>query len=137
MSYRAAIPLVVAATFLAGFGAAELTGVRAVGGLVLLAGGAWCARATLGVTGPWTAATLVAVGLALFVASHPLGNVIGAWPAVAVSAALVAVAAAVLVGRRGATPPRTDERGRRAPGSVQAPAAHAPAGGGSSPRRSV
>ena len=33
-----------AATFLAGFGAAELTGVRAVGGVVLLAGGVWCVR---------------------------------------------------------------------------------------------
>jgi hypothetical protein len=112
---RAAIPLVAAATFLAGFGAAELTGVRAIGGLVLLAGGAWCARATLRIAGPWAAAILVGAELALFVVSHPLGDAIGAWPAVAVSAALVAVAAATLVGRRGATPPPAGGRARGAP----------------------
>jgi hypothetical protein len=99
VNQRAALPLVAAATFLAGFGAAELTGVRAVGGLILLAGGAWCGRAALPIVGArWTIA-LLAIGLALFVASHPLGKAIGAWPAVGVSAALVAVAAATLVGR--------------------------------------
>jgi hypothetical protein len=95
MSQRTAIPLVAAATFLAGFGAAELTGVRAIGGLVLLAGGAWCAWATLRIAGSWAAALLVTLALTLFVASHPLGDAIGTWPAVAVSAALVAVAAAL------------------------------------------
>lgn len=99
MNRRTAIPIVAAATFLAGFGAAELTGVRAVGGLVLLAGGAWCARAAVRVAGPAATAGLVAVALALFVVSHPLGHVIGAWPAVGVSAALVAATAALLVNR--------------------------------------
>jgi hypothetical protein len=94
---RAAIPLVAAMTFLAGFGVAELTGVRAIGGLVLLAGGAWCARAALSIVGPQRTITLLAIAVALFVASHPLGEAIGAWPAVAVSAALVAAAATALV----------------------------------------
>jgi hypothetical protein len=96
MSPRATVPIVAAATFLAGFGAAELTGVRAIGGLVLLAGGAWCAMATLRLTGPWAAAVLVVLAIVLFVASHPLGDAIGAWPAVALGAALVAAAAAVM-----------------------------------------
>jgi hypothetical protein len=99
VSPRTAIPLVAAATFLAGFGVAELTGVRAIGGLVLLVGGVWCVRAALPIVGTVAAVALAVIGLALFVVSHPLGHAIGAWPAVAVSAALVAVAAAALVGR--------------------------------------
>ena len=94
-----ATPVVAAATFLAGFGVAELTGVRAIGGLVLLAGGAWCARATLRLAGGPATAVLVVVALALFVLSHALGHLIGAWPAVVVSAALVAVGAAAILGR--------------------------------------
>ncbi len=99
MNPRATVPLVAAATFFAGFGVAELTGVRAIGGLVLLAGGAWCGRAALSITGPRRAIALLAIALALFVISHPLGRVIGAWPAVAVSAALVACAAGALLDR--------------------------------------
>ena len=92
------MPLVAAATFLAGFALAELSGVRAVGGLVLLAGGAWCARMAVPVVGRRGTIALLAIALALFVLSHPLGQAIGPWPAVAVSAVLVAGAAAALVG---------------------------------------
>jgi hypothetical protein len=99
MNPRTAIPTVAAATFLAGFGAAQLTGVRAIGGIVLLAGGAWCAWAALRVAGPAATAALVGIALALFVVSHPVGHVIGAWPAVGLSAVLVAAAAAVLINR--------------------------------------
>jgi hypothetical protein len=103
MNPRAAIPAVAAATFLAAFGAAQLTGVRAIGGIVLVAGGAWCAWAALRIAGPAATAGLVAIALALFVLSHPLGHVIGAWPAVVVSGVLVAAAAAVLLTRTDAT----------------------------------
>jgi hypothetical protein len=96
---RTAIPLVAAASFLAGFGVAELTGVRAIGGLVLLAGGAWCARAAFRLVGGPATAVLVVVALALFVISHPLGRLIGSWPAVTVSAALAAVTAAAILAR--------------------------------------
>jgi hypothetical protein len=89
------LPVVAAATFLAGFGVAELTGMRAIGGLVLIAGGVWCARAALRIAGPLATGALLAFALALFVISHPLGHAIGAWPAVAVSAALVAAAAGI------------------------------------------
>jgi hypothetical protein len=95
--------MVAAATFLAGFGAAELTGVRAIGGLVLIAGSVWCARAALPIAGPRATVALLAIALALFVVSHPLGRAIGAWPAVAVSAALIAGVAAALGGRRRGT----------------------------------
>lgn len=97
---RTALPLVAATTFLAGFGVAELTGVRAIGGLVLLAGGAWCALASVSIVGPRRTIALLAIALALFVVSHPLGEAIGPWPAVAVSAALLAGAAAALANRR-------------------------------------
>jgi hypothetical protein len=106
---RAAVPLVAAATFLAGFGAAQLTGVRAIGGLVLLAGGAWCGRAALSIVGARATIALLAIALALFVVSHPLGHAIGAWPAVLVSSALVASAAAALMGRRRGALPRHPE----------------------------
>ncbi len=91
------VPLLAAGTFLAGFGAAELTDMRAVGGLVLLAGGALCARLALPVAGPRATTALLVVALALFVVSHPLGRAIGSWPAVFVAAALVALAGAALV----------------------------------------
>lgn len=107
MNPRAAIPIVAAATFLAGFGVAELTGVRAIGGLVLIAGGAWCARAALPIAGRLATFSLLAIALALFVASHPLGHAIGAWPAVAVTAALAALAAAALTSPRVALRSRT------------------------------
>lgn len=93
MSPRVLLPVIAAATFLAGFGVAELSGVRALGGLVLLAGGVLCARLALRLTGPWAMVGLLAIALVLFVVSHVLGHAIGAWPAVVVSAGLVAAAA--------------------------------------------
>jgi hypothetical protein len=88
---RLTVPLVAAAAFLAGFGVAELTGVRALGGAVLLAGGAWCAREALPAVGGRRTTALLGFALAAFVVSHPLGHAIGAWPAVLVSAAAVAL----------------------------------------------
>lgn len=96
---RSTVPLVAAATFLAGFGVAELTGVRAIGGLVLLAGGVWCGREAVSIAGPRRTIVFLVIALAIFVVSHLLGRVIGAWPAVLLSAALVAGAAAALLDR--------------------------------------
>ncbi len=92
-----AVPVLAGLSFLAGFGVAELTGVRALGGLVLLAGGAACAALALPVAGRRATLALLAIALALFVASHPLGRAIGSWPAVLVAAAAVAAVAAVLL----------------------------------------
>lgn len=94
-----AVPVIAALTFVAGFGVAELTGVRAIGGIVLLAGGALCARLAADRIGRGPTALLLGVALALFVVSHPLGRAIGAWPAVLVSAAAVAVSSALLLRR--------------------------------------
>ena len=73
--------------------------MRALGGLVLLMGGALCARMALPAAGAAATVALLVVALALFAVSHPLGDAIGAWPAVLVSAATVAVVAALLLRR--------------------------------------
>ncbi len=97
MDARRALPLVAALTFLVGFGVAEITGVRALGGLVLVAGGLWCARVAAPIAGRGPTAALLVVALILFVLSHPLGHAIGSWPAVLVVAALAGLAAAAVV----------------------------------------
>jgi hypothetical protein len=97
MDVRRALPLVAALTFVVAFGVADLTGVRALGGLVLVAGGVWCARAAAPIAGRGPTAALLVVALVLFVVSHPLGHAIGSWPAVLVVAGLVALAAASVV----------------------------------------
>jgi hypothetical protein len=91
------VPLVAVVAFLAGFGVAELTGVRAVGGLVLVLGAFVCARATLPVAGRGPTFALLLVALVLFVLSHPLGDEIGTWPAVVVTGVLAGLAAAAVV----------------------------------------
>jgi hypothetical protein len=81
---------VAALGFLTGFAVADATGSRPLGGVVLLLAGAWCARVWLRRDGPRTAALLTGVAFVAFVASHVLGLVIGAWPAVLATAAMVA-----------------------------------------------
>jgi hypothetical protein len=79
---RNRIAAVTALTLVLGFAVASLTGDRALGGVVLVLGGALCAWWMWAAAGaPRTVVTLVAV-VALFAVSHPLGLVIGAWPSV-------------------------------------------------------
>jgi hypothetical protein len=73
--------------------------VRPLGGAVLLAGTAWCAREWTRSHGVLTAAALVGVQGAAFVVSHRLARRIGAWPSVLATAA-VSGAAAALADRR-------------------------------------
>ena len=79
-----------AACLPAGFGVAVATGVRPLGGLVLVAL-AYLAARDMGSRWRWWG--LVAV---LFVVSHLLGRVIGAWGAVAVVTTLATTAYVVL-----------------------------------------
>jgi hypothetical protein len=93
---RIRIALVAALTLIVGFAVAATTGNRALGGVVLVGGGALCAWWMWRAAGPRrTAITLTAVVL-LFVVSHPLGTVIGAWPAVLLVAAAAGTLAYVL-----------------------------------------
>jgi thiol:disulfide interchange protein len=84
---------VASGSLLLGFAVAQATGVRPLGGLVLLAGAVWCAlrwRPRVG-----TAATLglLALAVVLFALSHVLGDAIGTWPAVVLVAAVAGAAA--------------------------------------------
>ena len=87
---------VAAASLVCGYATAAGTGSRPLGGLVLVAGGAWCVRAWLHEHDRRTAATLTGVALAAFVLAHVLALAIGAWPSVL----LVAAATAAIVWRR-------------------------------------
>src|SRR3954454_5896263 len=89
--------VVAALSLVAGFAVAELTDVRALGGVVLLAGAAWCVARSWRAAGWWRVAGVVVVGAAVFVGSHPLGQVIGAWWAVAAAALVLGVATWFLV----------------------------------------
>ncbi len=85
---RLRISALTAATLIIGFALASLTGNRALGGVALLAGGALCAWWMYQVAGLIRMIVVVAIVFALFVLSHPLGHLIGAWPSVFVVAAI-------------------------------------------------
>ncbi len=92
--------LVAGASLLIGFLVAQATGVRALGGVVLLVAVAWCfllwrERAGVGVAVGLT----VAYGLA-FVLSHVIARAIGAIPSVLLVSVAVAALAFVLADRR-------------------------------------
>ena len=83
---------VAALTLIAGFAVAELTGVRALGGIVLVAGALWCAVRWRARAGTPAAAALVVVFALAFALSHVIGDALGAWPAVLLVAALTGAA---------------------------------------------
>ena len=84
---------VAAGSLVAGFAVAEATGVRPLGGIVLVAALAWCVLRWRARAGTATAAGLAVLYLALFALSHVLGDPLGTWGAVALVAALAGGAA--------------------------------------------
>jgi hypothetical protein len=80
---------IAAGALLLGFAVAELTGVRAIGGVVLFLGGVACGLRWRLLLGLPPALALVVVFLAGFALAHPLGKAIGSWPAVMLVAAVV------------------------------------------------
>jgi hypothetical protein len=84
---------VAAGSLALGFAVAQATGVRPLGGLVLIAGAGWCALRWRERVGTGRAAALTGLYVAAFAGSHALAHVIGAWPSVAVVSALVGAAA--------------------------------------------
>jgi hypothetical protein len=93
--------LVAAGSLVAGFAVAEATDVRALGGVVLLAGAAWCGRHWVRRRGPVTGTALLAGYAGAFVGSHLLAGEIGAWPSVLTVSAAVGAVAWVAADRRG------------------------------------
>ena len=79
-----------AAGLILGFAVALTSGSRTLGGLPLMVCGVACIAIWLSRDGIKAALLLTAAGLIAFVLSHLLGLVIGAWPAVFVTAACVA-----------------------------------------------
>lgn len=101
---------VAAGSLVLGFAVAQATGVRPLGGLVLLAGAGWCARRWLPAVGPGRTAALLGIYLACFVASHLIADPVGTWPAVAIVAGVTGVSTRVLADatrRPGPMAPRT------------------------------
>lgn len=90
------VAFVVALSLIVGFAVATLTGVRWLGGIVLVAGGLWCAWRLWSVAGVWRTLVIAVVYVAAFAVSHPLGHVIGTWPSVIVVALIAAVTTYVL-----------------------------------------
>jgi hypothetical protein len=84
--------LVAGASLVAGFAVAQVTGVRALCGAVLLVAVAVCAVQWRRQAGTGSSAALVAGYLALFVGSHVLARGIGAWPSVLLVALLMTAA---------------------------------------------
>ena len=98
-SVRLPSAAVVAGGLIGGYAVARLTTVRALGGVVLLAGGALAGRTWYTSAGPVTTAELSVLYLAGFGLSHPLAKKIGAWPSVFGMAAVNAAASWALVDR--------------------------------------
>ena len=81
---------VAAGSLALSFAVAQATGVRPLGGVVLLAGVGWCAVRWNARVGAGRAAGLVGLYAAAFAGSHVLADAIGAWPSVAIVSAVVA-----------------------------------------------
>lgn len=90
---------VASGSLLLGFAVAQATGVRPLGGIVLIAGCGWCALRWLRAAGAARTAALVVVYVASFVLSHVVSDTIGAWPSVLLAAAVTGFAAYALADR--------------------------------------
>lgn len=112
---------VAAGSLVAGFAVAQATGIRPLGGVVLLAGAGWCALRWRERAGTGRAAALAGLYVAAFAGSHGLAHVIGAWPSVAVVSAVVGGAAYAVADARPSS---------ATPGPGRRPAAPAGAGEG-------
>ncbi len=84
---------VAAGSLVLGFAVAQATGVRALGGLVLLAAVTWCLVRWRALAGLPAAVALAVLYAAAFAASHVLADALGTWGAVLSVAAAVGAAA--------------------------------------------
>ena len=84
---------VAAGSLLLGFGVAQATGVRPLGGIVLVVAAAWCALRWRRSAGTGRAAGLVLLYFAAFAVSHVIADSVGTWGAVLLVAAVVGAAA--------------------------------------------
>ena len=85
--YHPPTALLAATGLIGGFVVAVISGSRTLGGIVLVVFGVACIAIWLRRDGRQTAIALTLAALVAFALSHVLGLVIGAWPAVLVTAA--------------------------------------------------
>ena len=90
---------IVAGALVGGYLVARKTKMRALGGVVLAAGGVVAGRRWIKTAGPVGTTALIFVYLGSFGGSHPLAKKIGAWPAVLTAAGVSAGAAWMLADR--------------------------------------
>jgi hypothetical protein len=91
---------VAAGSLVVGFGVAEVTGVRALGGIVLVGAATWCALRWRRTAGSGRTATLLAVYVAAFAGSHVIADSVGTWGAVLLAAGVVGAATYALADAR-------------------------------------
>lgn len=91
--------VVAAASLVLGFAVADLTGVRPLGGLVLVAAVLWCVPRWVRAAGGSVAFGLVALYALGFALSHVIADAVTTWGAVLLVAAAVGAAVFVLVDR--------------------------------------
>ncbi len=94
--------LVAAGSLVLGFGVADLTGQRWLGGLVLVAALVWCWPRWRRAAGTARAVGLLACYLVAFALSHLIAGLIGAWPSVLLVAVGMALACWAVADRRSA-----------------------------------
>lgn len=87
---------VASGSLVLGFAVAQATGVRPLGGVVLVLGAGWCALRWRRSVGTARTAALVGLYLVLFVVSHLIAGTVGTWGAVALVAATMGVATLLL-----------------------------------------
>ena len=92
-------------SLIAGFAVADVTGVRPLGGLVLLAAAIWLAIAWRRRVGLARTAALLGLYAALFAVSHVIADALGTWGAVFTVAAVMAAATWALADRRAVAAP--------------------------------
>ena len=90
---RKVTALVSGIVLVVGFGVAQGTGNRTLGGIILAIGAAYCVVQWWKLAGPMRAGLSLGVFAVAFVASHPLGKLIGSWPSVILVACVTAVSA--------------------------------------------
>lgn len=84
---------VASGSLVVGFALAEATGVRPLGGVVMIAALAWCAKRWLAAAGLGRCIALVLVYIASFGISHVIADALSAWPSVLLAAAVTGFAA--------------------------------------------
>ena len=90
---------IAAGALIAGFAVADVTGVRALGGVVLIAAAAWCFTRWRAQAGTGRALALLGFFAAAFAVSHVIADALGTWGAVLTVAVLVGAASWALADR--------------------------------------